>query len=218
MGVVALGFGAHRRGGLDHAIGHRDRPWLAVEFEIDLDVAFIIGLGNGLHADLKGLARRDFSRDFLALLHAIEESLGWQGAHRTIGTVATHIVEEHLGIHQIAIEILIINLEAFQLLGQFLAHIFQLDRWQMLARTLGIGLLALEHLVDDILREAAFRLPQIAAHHVDDGIRERQIHGGVFHLFAGQSPGETIISAISPTTLEDGVTFGISPNIRFTSA
>ena len=32
------------------------------------------------------------------------------------------------------------------------------------------------------------------------------------------SPCATIISAMSPTTLDDGVTLTMSPNIRFTSA
>ncbi len=32
------------------------------------------------------------------------------------------------------------------------------------------------------------------------------------------NPCETIIRAMSPTTLEEGVTFTMSPNIRFTSA
>jgi hypothetical protein len=48
-------------------------------------------------------------------------------------------------------------------------------------------------------------------------IREGDIAGRVLDIGAVR-PDDTMASAMSPTTLEDGVTFTMSPNIWFTSA
>ena len=107
-------WGAGGRWRLTSRFGTRIDARLAVEFEEHLDLAVLVGFADGLQADLQRLAGVDLGADFFAGLHAVEEGLGRQGAHRAVDPVAAHVVEEHLGIHQVAVQILVIDCLALQ--------------------------------------------------------------------------------------------------------
>ncbi|CUK16179.1 hypothetical protein PH7735_04110 [Shimia thalassica] len=148
---------------------------MAVEFEEHFDLAVLVRFANRLQADFQRLAGVDFRSDLFAGLHAVKEGPRRQGPHRPIGPVAAHVIKEHLGIHQIPVQILAIDLFAFQLCRQILVGGLEVDRREMCAGTGGVGRFALEHLVQNAGRETTRRLAQIAAHHVDHTVGEGHV-------------------------------------------
>mmetsp|Transcript_22906 Transcript_22906/g.38412 ORF Transcript_22906/g.38412 Transcript_22906/m.38412 type:complete len:258 (-) Transcript_22906:83-856(-) len=100
--------------------------------------------------------------------------------------MTAHIIQEDLRIHQVAIQILIIDLKALKLSRDFSPGFFKVNGLEMFARTFQVWLFAFEHLVDDRGREATMRLAEIAAHHIHNRVREGQIGLWILDLFAAQ--------------------------------
>ena len=105
------------RGGLGfyQAVRNADHARLAIEFEKHFYLAVFIGFPNGLKAYFKYFTWIDFSCDFFPWLHAVKKRLCGQRAHWSVGAVAPHVVQKHLWIHQIAVQILTIDNLAFKL-------------------------------------------------------------------------------------------------------
>ena len=135
VAVLRLGLGGGLR--LDQAVRHPDHAGLAVQFEEQLDLAILAGLADRLQPHLQRLAGVDLDRDLFARRHAVEEGAGRQGAHRAVGSVATHVVEEDLGIHQVAVQVFIIDPEAQKIVRHLRPHRFQIDLGKMLAGAVG---------------------------------------------------------------------------------
>ncbi len=97
-----------------------------------------------------------------------------------------HVIQEYLGIHEVSVQIFVIDCEAVQLGRQFSAGSLQVDRFQVLAGTRGVGLVTLQDLVDNPGREATGGLAQVALHHVDDTVGKGHVGVGRFDLVAAQ--------------------------------
>ena len=63
----------------------------------------------------------------------------------------------------------------------------QIGRGYVLARTVGVGLFALQGFLHDLRWEAAGRLTKVAAQHVDHAVGEGHVFLRVLNLFAGQT-------------------------------
>ena len=119
MGGVAFArFGFGGGFAFDRAIGHADDARLAVQFKEHPNIAFVGRITHGLQANLKRFARVDFGRNFLARFHAVKEGLGGQHPHGAIGLVAGDVIKEDFGIHQVAVQIFIVDLIAAQIFDQ----------------------------------------------------------------------------------------------------
>ena len=120
-----------------------------------------------MQADFQRLSGVNLGGDLLTRLHAVEEGARRQGAHRAIHPVTTHVVEEHLGIHQIAVQIFVIDGKAVQIGRNLGAHRLKVHGWDTRAGTGGQRRFALENLGLNALWPAAVGLAEIALEHVD---------------------------------------------------
>jgi phosphoribosylaminoimidazole-succinocarboxamide synthase len=200
------------------AVGHPDHPGLAVQFEEHPHIARIEVSPTACRRISSVLPGSISADDLLARLHAVEEG-AWSaacGPGRTSGA-AWHIVEEDLGIHQIAHQVLVIDGEALKLLRHLGA--WPPDRpAPCRPRGASSRCLVLQHLLLDARAETRPAAGPDRRASCRRRIGEGDIDWRGPRPPARLSPWLTIISAMSPTTLEDGVTFTISPNIWFTSA
>ena len=101
--------------GLDRPVRHPDHPRLSVQLEEHLHFAVIGGFPHGLQADFQRLAGVDLGGDLVARRHAVEEGAGRQGADRAIHPVAAHVIQKDLGIHQVAVQILVIDAQTVEI-------------------------------------------------------------------------------------------------------
>ncbi|SMX50740.1 hypothetical protein PEV8663_04786 [Pelagimonas varians] len=187
MGLVGgVGFGAGCGLRRDFAVGHADGARLAVQFKEDLHFAFVIRLAQCLHADFQRFAGIDFRCDLLSGLHPVKEGLRWQCPHRTIAAMAAHIIKEDLGIHQVSVQILVIDGFAFQQARQFGSGGFDINRFGVQSGTIGESGFVLEDLFLDLGRPSAGRLAKAALHHINHRFRKADINIGVFDLRAVQ--------------------------------
>ncbi len=182
MGGVA-GFGARAGGGggTCAALGDADGARLPVQFKEHLDVAGVVAVAERQQLDFQGLAGVDLDADLLARFHPVEEGRGGQGADRAVDAVTLGIVGEHLGVHQPAVQVLVVD-RAFQRCFQLGAGGGQIDRRHQRAGAGGDRGLALQHLALQRRRPAPGRLAQVAAHHVDHRIGEGDLDRGVLDL------------------------------------
>ena len=101
----------------------------------------------------------------------------------------THIVEEDLGIHQIAVQILIIHDKAAEICRDFGAHCLMVHGCDIGTGTRGQRRFALQNLGLNALRPAAVGLAEIALEHVNHRVGEGHVHGRSFDLSPCQSLG-----------------------------
>jgi len=135
VGIASLRFRAADLVGCGQAVQHADGAGLAVEFEEDFDFTIFVHVRHGLQTDFQDLAGVDLGHDLFTRLHAVKERSGRQGADWAIGSVASHVIKEDLGIHQIAVQILVIDGFAFKLRRQVGTDVVQMYMVLMLART-----------------------------------------------------------------------------------
>jgi hypothetical protein len=171
--------------------GLRDarRARLAVQFEGDLDVALLVRPAHALLADDEGLAPLDLDGDLLALAQAVEE--GGRRQHRDVAVVAAvrGVVLEHLRIHEIRGEVGVAHLAADRRLGLG-APGLQVHRRQEVAGAARQRLLAAQHLLLQLGREAVGRITQFALHERDDRFGEGDLAVPVAHLLRRQVVGD----------------------------
>ena len=185
------GVGVHRLGacgglGLDGAVGHPDHARLAVQLEEHLHFAVFRGFPHRLQPDLKRLAGVNFGGDLFAGLHAVKECPRRQGPHRAIKPVAAHVIQKDARIHQIAVQILVIDGKAHQLFGKGAAHLLKIHRRHQRAGPRRHRGLALQNLGRNRRRPTAMRLPEIAFQHIHHRFRECHVNARVFHLCPAQ--------------------------------
>ena len=162
---------------------------MAVQLEEHLHLAVISGLAHRLQPDFQRLAGVNLRGNLFARLHAIKEGTRWQGADRTIEPMAAHIVEEDLGIHQIAVQILIIDDKAAEIGRDFGAHCLMVHRCDIGTGTRGQRRFALQNLGLNALRPAAVGLAEISPQHVNHRVREGHVHRRIFDLSPCQPLG-----------------------------
>ena len=151
-------------------IRHPHHAGLAVQLEEHLNFAIFIGVRHGLEPQLHRLAFLQLDPDLFRRLHAIEIGQRRQYADRAVITVAAHIVHEHLGIHQVAAQILVIDFEPVELLRDFRAHGLQILWRQRLAGALRKRGFVLQDLRLQRGGKAIGRLAEPALEEIDDGI------------------------------------------------
>ena len=161
----------------------------------------------------------DLDRDLLPRLHAVEVDRRRQRPDRAVVLVPAQVVGEDLGIHQVAAEVLVID--ARRRRPAFLRSARSLSRSAAAITAPGpLGRRrprpsAPSSAAPAASRPAAGRDCRASCRRRSRGRRPRPPDP---RPARGVRPCATIISAMSPTTLEDGVTLTMSPNIWFTSA
>ena len=186
VGVRRVGLGCGGLGTGRLAVGDADHAGLAVQLEKHPDLAIVLRVADGDQPDLKRLAGIDLGGDLFFGRHAVKEGEGRQGPHRAISRVAHGVVGKDLGIHQVAVQILVVDCRAVECRADLGARLFQIDRGQVLAGAFGVGCFTLQNLTHDGLGEPARRLAEIAAHHVDHTVGEGDILVRVLDIRTGQ--------------------------------
>ncbi len=184
--VAGIGLGPHRGLGLHPSVRHPDAARLAVQLEEHLGLAGLVGLGDGLHQDFQRLAGVDLGRDLLARLHAVEEGPGRQGPDRTVEPVALGVFGEDLGIHQVAVEVLVVDRPVLEPRRERRALGREVHRRHLGTGAAGERRLALEDLALQRHGPAARGLADLAAHQVDHRFGEGDLDGRILDLLAGQ--------------------------------
>ena len=101
--------------------------------------------------------------------------------------MAGHVVDVDLGVHQVAVEILVVDPGAVEALREFRARRLEVGGGQAAARARRVGGLALEGLAQDPLGKPAGGLAEIPAHHVDDRIGKGDLRVRILDLLARQT-------------------------------
>jgi hypothetical protein len=124
--LAASAFGVCRRDCFGLAVWHADLAGLAVHFEEDLDLTRVRSGTDGEQYDLQPLPGINFRGDLFTGLHAAEKCVGGKRAHKAMDSVAGAVIHEDFRIHQLSVEVFIIQCFILIVVGANLEFSFHL--------------------------------------------------------------------------------------------
>ena len=166
-------------------VGDADVAREAVQFEDGGALAGGVGLVEIEQAGEKCLAGFEADGDFLLVPQTVEISRGREDADVTVGLAEFSKVREHLGIHQVAIEVVVAGFFGTDGLGHFMTGFLKVHFFSAFSGAVGERFLFAENNFLDIGRPAAHGLAETALEHIDHAFGETGAGGQGIEITAG---------------------------------